>query len=169
MRTVSRWLQASVETECARLIDLLNGDGRLIKAEQIALQGDPYVYRGDTPSSGCLCPGRAILVVPLDVEASAGVAGPGQGQGDGSDLARLGVGPFEVTGHLRLPEGASLEECLFQAEGRFIAVSRATVRRADGAGPVERLELVFVNRDRLDYVLPAPALPLFDLTQGQLD
>jgi hypothetical protein len=151
------------------LLDLLNGDCRLIKADEIVLQGDLYVYRGDTTSSGCVCPGRAILVVPLDAEASAGIAESSPRSSEVSELARLGVGPFEVTGHVHLPEGGSLEGCLSQTEGQFLVVSRATVRRADGVGPVERQELVFVNRERLDYLLPAPALPLFDLTQGQLD
>jgi hypothetical protein len=169
MRTESRWLQASVETDYPRLIDLLNGDCQLVRADQVVLQGDMYVYRGDTGSSGCLCPGRALLVVPLDAEESTGVAEPGHRGGVGTDLARLGVGPFEVTGYVHLPEGTSLDECLVQAEERFIVVNRAVVRRADGAGPVEHQGLVFVNRERIDYLLPAPALPLFDLTQGQLD
>lgn len=162
-----RWLQASVQTDFPRLIDLLNSGRGTLAAEQVTLQGDVYSYPGDKPCAGTVRLERAIAVVPLGDEK--GDAQPEATSAGIATTVRLGAGPFEVTGQIRLREGACLAALLDDEEGRFVVVRQATLRRADGGGPVERHDLLLLNRDLIDYLLPAPPLPLFDLVQGLLD
>ena len=71
------------------------------------------------------------------------------------ERVELGAGPFEFTGYLHLPEGASLEDTLGIVRKRFVALTEVTIRRLDDKEFYQEYPVVVINGRRVEYVVPA--------------
>ncbi|MHB1005456.1 MAG: DUF6812 domain-containing protein [Chloroflexota bacterium] len=171
--TESRWVLGTVRLDHSDLHSLLNTiAGGTLMAEDVVLQSDVYAYRsGEQAEYASIKPERVLFVMPVDEQAAAAEDDDRPGGNQPCKEVRIGVGRYEILGTVHLHPGGNLNTVLVGADERFLAVRRAVVRRVDAPGLLERREVVLVNRERIDYVLPAPPLPLFpaDYAQGLLD
>ncbi len=168
--TAERWLLGHVDVGRHRLLDLLNAEpGEGIVVEQALLQSDLYPYReGEGPGFAVLNPAHVILIVPAEEAAVGALRAPQAACLHGrAELTRVGLGAYEVVGNLHLPTDVSLREGALAAGARFLTVTDAAIRRIGGVGYLEQQEIVLVNRERIEFLMPGTAAPLFGVDEGQ--
>jgi hypothetical protein len=71
------------------------------------------------------------------------------------EKVRIGIGPYEIVGDYYLAEAAVLEGALSVGVNRFLAFTHATIRRPDDPLYAENVKVVLINRQAIDYFMPA--------------
>ena len=172
--TEDRWLLGHVSSIHRRLIDVLNAEPNqpMLVAEGVTVQNDYFPTReDDSRAFATVNLSRVLLVIPQDDEPPASAPDPYAWVPKRAELVRVGIGPYEVVGNAHLPEGTDLKEGIAEAKTRFVTLTNAMVRRINGPNYMEQERVVLVNKERLDFIMPGPAAPMFefDETQGLLD
>jgi hypothetical protein len=163
LATEHRWISGRVQTNQRRLIDLLNaGALPAIVARDVSMSNAPTHAVAEDTGEGqiAIATDRILFAIPIEPESGVAVVA--------ADarywlikkipaLAVLGVGPYEIRGHVHLPPGgADLLEGFLAAGLDFFAVTDVSVQSLDGGVSLQE-RVVVVNRRRVDYAIPGTA------------
>ena len=158
-RLRSCWINGELNTVHRRLIDVLNVEhAEVLVAEKVSVQQCfdvsctiAVVDCATINTSGVL------FAVPLEeTNGSPAPPNPLAWVKKRPEQAITGIGPYQITGNVYLPEGSQLRDAFVAVRDRFFAVARAVIRLADNPDFVEEHNVVFVNRELMDFVAPAP-------------
>ena len=159
LRLLSHWVDGEVATAHRRLIDLLNSDhAEILIAEGVSVQNCLSTGCGVTTVDCAIITTSAILfAVPTEESRDAPAPrDPMTWVKKRPERALIGIGPYQISGNIYLPEGSQLRTALVALPDRFFAVGKVVVSPADGQGLAEEHEVVFVNRERMESIAPAP-------------
>ena len=154
-RTRDRWITGYVNTPCHRLGDVLNseGAGEALLAEDVVI-GDRREAAGDTSEYAIVNLSSVLFVVAVDDSAPprrdtfAWVKKRREG-------ILVGVGPYEIVGDCHVVDGATLRNPSALSKFAFIVITSAVIRQRGQSGPGEQHGTVFVNRQLVDFMVPA--------------
>jgi hypothetical protein len=156
--TEHRWIRGQLHTIYRRVVDALNADAdQTLLVEQVWPHTlDQQPRRAQPSYQGGLAIPNLLYCVPIEDEETP--AAPRDSHAwvlKTPERVELGLGPFEVTGYLHLPEGAALSDTLAIVRSHFSPLTEVTIRRLDDPDYERSFPVVVVNGQKVEYVVPA--------------
>ena len=155
--TGTRWISGYVTTPHRRFVDILNKEKhQSILVEELSAQscfdsGDG----GDKSDRAYLNPSSILFATPVEDSMRTGERDPMVWVRKRPERTRFALGPFAVEGNIHLLENATLGPSFLAAGDRFAPVTKAVLRRDDDPGFAEEEDVIFVNKDRVEYLIAA--------------
>jgi hypothetical protein len=147
-----------VITPHRRLVDLLNKEHhQSLLVEGLSVQNhSPDHDVGDNSDCAYVNPSTILFATPVDESADAFRSkDPLVWVKKMPQRTRFALGPFAVVGNIHLLENATLSPSFLAAGDRFAAVTKAVLRRDDDPRFTEEEDVIFVNKDRIEYLVAA--------------
>lgn len=146
------WITGTVASGSRRLSDVLNTleDGVLF-AEEVRVGNRD----GPAADHGIINLTNALFIVPIE-EGIPGSRDPSARIRKRRERVRLGIGGYTIIGDLHLADNATLRNARLLAQLDFIPLTSAEIQHADNPRDRERQAIIFVNRRRIDYLVPWP-------------
>lgn len=161
--TGNRWISGWFITPHRRLVDLLNKEHyQSLLVEGLSVQSSsPDSNVGDTSEYAYVNPATILFATSTDEPAEAlRPKDPMVWVKKRPERTRFALGPFTVVGDIHLLENATLGPSFLTAGDRFTAVTKAVLSRDDDPRFTEEEDVIFVNKDRIEYLVTAePAAP----------
>ncbi|MDA8218196.1 MAG: hypothetical protein M0Z94_11330 [Dehalococcoidales bacterium] len=163
--TSNRWIVGQTATIHRRLIDLLNSENTESLAAQdvgILQQGLPPQPVDEGADWASVNTSAVILAIPQEETINPTVPrDPHMWVKKQPARAKVGVGPYELTGNVHVPDGCELDRGFLEVRVKFIAMTTVSIRRVDDPTFLEEQSVVIVNKAHIDYVMRSVAAPTF--------
>lgn len=159
LRVLNHWIDGEVTTVHRRLIDVLNSEhAEILVAERASVQSCVDTSCSVT-TLDCATINTSAILFAVPTEESKEAPAPRDPLAwvkKRPERALIGMGPYQITGNIYLPEGSQLTEAFAVMRDRFFAVGKGVISRPDDPGFGEEHDVVFVNRVRMEFIAPAP-------------
>ncbi len=156
--TGTRWMSGYVSTPHRRLLDLLNEEHhQSLPAEGLKIRSNSEEEEVGGESQYAYVNFPTILfAVPIDEPLyDLRPADPLVLVKKKPLRVRFALGPFTVVGNIQILENATLGPSFLPAGDRFAPVTGAVLSRDDDPQFSEEEQIIFVNKDRIEYLVTA--------------
>ncbi len=156
--TDSQVLEGSVVTGQRRLLDALNMDFRdIFSAEDVRTAGQSSdSVSGENLSRLHMKTSALLFLAPTGDEPKGSLDTVSFEQVEKKRVyLKLGIGPYEISGKAFLIPGAEIQPSFLSSAERFFALADAVVVHAGTSEITQQCAILFVNRQRTDYILTA--------------
>jgi len=156
--TGNRWMSGYVTTPHRRLVDLLNKEHQQsLLVEGLSIRSNSHDEEvGEKSQYAYVNPSTILFAAPIDESADAlRPADPLVWVRKRPQRTRFALGPFAVVGNIHLLQNAALGPSFLPAGDRFAAVTKAVLRRDDDPRFAAEEDVIFVNKDRIEYLVAA--------------
>lgn len=158
--TQNRWISGRIETVHKRLVDVLNSEGTdIMSVDQVEVRdrrdGATCLTRADSAEISIA---KVLIAVPSEDEPKAAPwRDPMVWVKKKPEWARVGIGPYELTGQVHVAELGQVPGFFSVVRDKFIPMTQVTVKNLGDPTFAERFEILLVNRQYVDYAMAAPA------------